>query len=179
MKSKTLQKLASVISTLSTRQVGHTTLMKKGTDSYDRPFGVIVHSMDFGKQVLGENPNGKAFTLNTIDSSNGSKIPLVFDNHTLAKFLGDIHWELESAIKAAEGAKKNQKIIMDFFEDYQSMAIDAEYILMDYVDLPWWKFAKKRSLMSKYIWLSNKRVALFQELLIKIKPGRLDEILNN
>ena len=33
--------------------------------------------------------------------------------------------------------------------------------------------------MAKYIWLSNKRVALFQELLMKIKPARLDEMLDN
>jgi hypothetical protein len=179
MKSKTLQKLASVISTISTRGVGHTTLMKKGTDSYDRPFGIISHSTPSGKEILGENQNGSVYTIDTIDNMRGAKMPVIFDNHILAKFLGDIHWELESAIKTAEGARKNQKIIMDFFEEYQNMAIDAEYVLMDYVELPWWKIAKKRSLMSKYIWLSNKRVSLFQELLMKIKPGRLDEILNN
>ena len=130
MKSKTLQKLADVISTLST---------------FD----------------------------NAKDST--SKI----DNLTLAKFLGDVHWELEKSSKSSDGAKKNQKVIMEFFENYQNMAIDAEYVLMDYIETSWWHFSKRNSQMAKYIWLSNKRVALFQELLMKIKPSKIDEILDN
>lgn len=106
-------------------------------------------------------------------------LPKDLDNVELSKLLGDVHWELESSGKIAASAKKNQSLIMDFFEDYQNLAIDAEYVLMDYIETPWWRFATKRSHMSKYIWLSNKRIALFQELLTKIKPGRLDEMLNN
>jgi len=97
----------------------------------------------------------------------------------LIKLLGDAHWEIENLSKVSNTAQKNQKIIMDFFEEYQSMAIDAEYILMDYIETPWWHFSKRSTRLAKYIWLSNKRVALFQELLMKIKPARLDEMLDN
>lgn len=179
MKSKTLQKLADVISTLTTRQVGHTTLMKKGIDSYDHPFGVITQSVASSKEIIGENPNGSAYTISTLDNMRGTKMPVIFDNHALAKFLGDVHWELEKSSKSSDDAKKNQKVIMEFFEDYQNMAIDAEYVLMDYIETSWWHFSKRSSQMAKYIWLSNKRVALFQELLMKIKPSKIDEMLDN
>lgn len=101
------------------------------------------------------------------------------DNSELVKLLGEVHWELENSSKTVDSAKKNQSLIMSFFEDYQNLAIDAEYVLMDYIETPWWRFATKRSQMSKYIWISNKRIALFQELLMKVKPGRIDEMLNN
>lgn len=130
MKSKTLQKLADVISNLS---------------NIDNTKGQIHNT----------------------------------DNLTLAKFLGDVHWELEKSSKSSDDAKKNQKVIMEFFEDYQNMAIDAEYVLMDYIETSWWHFSKRSSQMAKYIWLSNKRVALFQELLMKIKPSKIDEMLDN
>ena len=117
-------------------------------------------------------------TLSTVDNTTDTKNPLL-DNLTLAKFLGDVHWELDNATKIATASKKNQKLVMDFFEEYQNLAIDAEYVLMDYVETSWWHFSKRSSQMAKYIWLSNKRVTLFQELLMKIKPARLDEMLDN
>ena len=115
--------------------------------------------------------------LSNIDNSKGQIHNT--DNLTLAKFLGDVHWELEKSSKSSDDAKKNQKVIMEFFEDYQNMAIDAEYVLMDYIETSWWHFSKRSSQMAKYIWLSNKRVALFQELLMKIKPSKIDEMLDN
>ena len=106
-------------------------------------------------------------------------LPKDQENSELIKVLGDAHWEIENLSKVSNTAQKNQKVIMNFFEEYQSMAIDAEYILMDYIETPWWHFSKRNTRLSKYIWLSNKRVALFQELLMKIKPPRLDEMLDN
>ena len=53
-------------------------------------------------------------------------LPKDQENSELIKVLGDAHWEIENLSKVSNAAQKNQKVIMNFFEEYQNMAIDAE-----------------------------------------------------
>jgi len=66
---------------LTTRQAGHTTLMKRGISNYERKKLVMVHNMSYGRDL--RIPKNEIVTLNSLDRLRGNDLPLVIDNSTL------------------------------------------------------------------------------------------------
>ena len=66
---------------LTSRQVGHTTLMKRGTSNYEQKKLVMVHNMSYGRD-LGLLKN-EVVSLHSLDRLRGSDLPLAIDNGTL------------------------------------------------------------------------------------------------
>ena len=65
----------------TTRQVGHTTLMKRGISNYERKKLVMVHNMSYGRDL--RIPKNEIVTLNSLDRLRGNDLPLAIDNGTL------------------------------------------------------------------------------------------------
>ena len=65
----------------TTRQAGHTTLMKRGTSNYEQRKLVLVHNMSYGRDL--NIPKDEIVTLNSLDRLRGHDLPLVIDNGTL------------------------------------------------------------------------------------------------
>jgi hypothetical protein len=179
MKNKVLQKLSNLISVLSTRQVGHTTLMKIGADSYDKPFGVIVHTTNYGLQITKENPNAKVVSISSLDSIKGMKLPVILDNHAIAMLLGDIHHEVDSLEKKAHVLEKNLNLVMEIFEKYQNLSHKAEEYLFEYMETPFWKIQKKKFLMDQYKTVGVELVAMLESMHIKYKKSNNEKVSNN
>ena len=81
---------------LSSRQVGHTTLMKRGVSNYERKKLVLVHNMSYGRD-LGV-PKNETITPNSLDRLRGCDVPLAIDNGTLSEIFRtslDAHCRLE------------------------------------------------------------------------------------
>ena len=66
---------------VSSRQVGHTTLMKRGTSNFEQKKRVIVHNMSYGRD-LGV-PKNEIVTLNSLERLRGCDLPLAIDNCSL------------------------------------------------------------------------------------------------
>lgn len=75
--------------------------------------------------------------------------------------------------------EKNYKQLLQFIEEYQDLAIDSELSLIAYNECWWWQFKKKKQCMQDYMKFNQAKVDLFMKLVYKIKPSKLDEILNN
>jgi hypothetical protein len=78
----------------STRNTGHTTLLKEGTKHYDRPFFVLVHNANYGTE-LGIDPKDTVSYQN-LDKLRGHKRPIVFDNGVMRELLSDALMRIES-----------------------------------------------------------------------------------
>lgn len=90
---------------MSTRAVGHTTLMKKGTDNYDKPYCILTHNTEAGS-VLGFDRRN-IVTVNSLDRLRGSSRPLAIDNGAMIELLIDVIMRIESL------EEENKKLIKD------------------------------------------------------------------
>jgi hypothetical protein len=69
----------------TTRGIGHTTLMKKGTDNYGDNKCVLTFNMEHG-EVMGFNPK-EIVTLQSLDRTRGAARPMAIDNGTMMVLL--------------------------------------------------------------------------------------------
>jgi len=73
------------------RGVGHTELLKKGIENYDKKFFLVAGSYQQGKNLVSEikNPNAILITLDDIGSYKlrGLRYPIAFDNFAMIKLI--------------------------------------------------------------------------------------------
>jgi hypothetical protein len=69
----------------STRRIGHTTLMKKGTDNYGDNKCILAFNMEHGNN-MGFKPK-EIITLQNLDRTKGSSRPMAIDNGTMIVLL--------------------------------------------------------------------------------------------
>ena len=140
-----VNKLKALIETISTRGVGHTLLMKKGTESYDKPFIQIGFTMSSMKaSELDKNPNSKLVTIDGIISgkAKGLEGPVAIDNHVIRELMSDALLTIECMEASID--KKNQVMeeLMNVVEYYQDRAHKIEKISLQLAYTPWWKIRR-------------------------------------
>lgn len=87
MNSKIKNKLGIILNHfVSTRQVGHTTVMKEGVNAHPESL-VLVHSSDNAKAL--KLDTSQIVSLNTLERLRGSKKPLVIDNAAMYSLLSE------------------------------------------------------------------------------------------
>jgi len=90
---------------LSTRRAGHTTLMKEGTNHYDKDFFVLAHNMEYG-ETMGFGPKS-AVSWQNLDKLIGHNKPLAIDNGPMTELLADVLVRIE-ALK-----EENKKLLKE------------------------------------------------------------------
>lgn len=90
---------------MATRAVGHTTLLKKGTDNYDKPYCVLTHNTEAGS-VLGFDRKN-IITLNSLDRLRGSARPMAIDNGAMIELLINAIMRIENL------EEENKKLLKD------------------------------------------------------------------
>jgi len=90
---------------MSTRNIGHTTLLKEGSKHYNKEFFVLsLHIKDCGYLEL--KPQ-QVISLENLDKLRGHDKPLIIDNGAMIELLGD-------ALMKIEGLKEeNKKLLKD------------------------------------------------------------------
>lgn len=89
-----------------TRGVGHTTLMKKGVENFDKDTLILTPNMNAG-EVLGFNKD-QIVTWNSLNKLRGHNKPLAIDNGTMMIILEDVIKELQNE-KKKTNEKKNKR----------------------------------------------------------------------
>lgn len=85
---KTVEKLQEIMTYYeASRQAGHTTLMKQGTDNYKGEKLILVHSLNAGTD-LGYNRK-ELVSWGDLSKLRGNKKPLAIDNGTMWSILRD------------------------------------------------------------------------------------------
>lgn len=142
-------KLTALIDAISKRGVGHTSLMKRGTDSYERPFLQIGSTLTEMKQAgLDQNPNCKLCTIEGIASgkAKGLDLPVAIDNYVIREVMLDALLTLESMKVSLEAKNQVMEELMNIIEYYQDRAHSIETISMELAVTPWYKVRKLISL---------------------------------
>jgi hypothetical protein len=142
------EKLNFLISIFSKREIGNTTLIKKGIDNYDRPFRVISHSLSFSKEVIGDSKFGNPLTI-TRTGSIASKGPAVLDHQLLCSIASESLEEIEKLEELSEKSSKFMNSVMVMSERYQERCHNIEDITLELWLCPWWNFNLKRKLIKK------------------------------
>jgi hypothetical protein len=88
----------------TTRQAGHTTLLKEGTKHYDRPFFVLTHNMNHGRE-LGLDPKD-VISYQDPEKLRGYSRPLVIDNGVMHELLSDALMRIEALKEENKKLKK-------------------------------------------------------------------------
>jgi hypothetical protein len=152
MKKPTIDKIKDLIIAIGNRQVGNTTLMMKGTENYDRPYGVISHSVEYSEDLLSRNKSelGKGFSINNLDAIKETQIPVLIDNAALVHFLESVVKDMENSI-TKEDAKKLMDPIMEMAEIYQDRSHQLEQSVLSYMLCPWWAPGRRREMKDEML----------------------------
>ena len=167
---KTINKLKMLLSAVGQRQVGHTTLMKKGVENYDRKFGLIAHNMQSAQDILDTSGSklGKAFSLSKLGSNfHGFSMPYVIDNGALSILLEEVINVMEDSLTYEE-IRKLTNPIMEMVEIYQERTHKLELLVLDRIKCNWWEFSKKARLDK----------VILETMTEANNDSRLDEIFN-
>jgi AAA+ ATPase superfamily predicted ATPase len=146
---KIKEKLNFLISVFNRRQIGNTTLIKKGIDNYDRPFGVVSHNLSFSKEVIGESKFGNPLTITRTGSIVGSKTPVIIDHHLLHSIASESLEQIQNLEERVEKSSKFMNSVMVMSERYQKRCHNIEDIALELWLCPWWNFPLKRKLVEK------------------------------
>jgi hypothetical protein len=142
--------LRELWSYLSIRQTGKTSLLKAGTDNYDRPHWVLVPTMKYGKTVLKtSNENQKLIGLNNLEKLYGSRDPLIIDQETNVMIFS---MALDHINLLEMDRNVRDKVIMELAElceMYQEDSHIMEKHIMDGLQIPFWNFVKRISYRKK------------------------------
>jgi AAA+ ATPase superfamily predicted ATPase len=143
---KTINKLKMILSAVGQRQVGHTTLIKKGIENYDRKFGVIAHNTQAAQEIIDTSGSklGKAFSLHN-PNFQGFSMPYVIDNGSLSVLLEEVISVMEDSLTYEE-IRELTNPIMEMCEIYQERSHRLEILVMDYIKCSWWNFRAKVNL---------------------------------
>ena len=114
---------------LSHRQIGHTTLLKKGADNYDKPFFIVCSDLKHVQTIKRElkNKNAKLITLSTFeDKTRGTENPIAFDNFTLNTIFQEVkisfdEFEILHTKTVSELELENYNNLKYFFKYYRTV----------------------------------------------------------
>lgn len=134
-------KLKTLVSVISTRGVGHTSLMKTGTATYDKPFIQVGFTMSAMKASgLDQNPNAKLMTIDRLSQEpTSSSMPVAIDNHVIRELLSDILITVECMESSIDKKNRVMEELMNIVEYYQDRAHKIERIGLELALTPWWK----------------------------------------
>lgn len=143
---KTINKLKMLLTAVGRRQVGHTTLMKKGVENYDREFGVIAHNKKYAEEIIDTSGSklGKPFSISNLNVQ-GFSMPFVIDNATLSVLLEEVISLMENSLTHDE-IRKLTDPIMEMVEIYQARTHRIELLTLDRIKCGWWEVSKKTRL---------------------------------
>jgi hypothetical protein len=152
MKKPTIDRIKDLIIAIGNRQVGNTTLMMRGTENYDRPYGVISYSVEYSEDILAKSKHGlgKGFSINDLDAIKETQIPVLIDNAALVIFLESIVKDMENSI-TKEDAKKLMDPIMEMAEIYQDRSHQLEQSVLSYMLCPWWAPGRRREMKDEML----------------------------
>ena len=97
---------------MATRKVGHTTLLKKGTDNYEKPFCVLTHNTETAR-ILGFSPKDTV-SLYSLDRLRGSSRPLAIDNGAMIEILSDAMFRIETQKEQIKALEEKKQTIITF-----------------------------------------------------------------
>lgn len=135
-------KLKALVRAISTRGVGHTTLMKVGTDSYPDKFIQVGFTMSSMKEAGADrNPNATLVTVDGIASGKiaGMDLPVAVDNHVIRELMADALLTIECMQSSIEIKNQVMNELMNIVEYYQERAHKIERIGLELALTPWWK----------------------------------------
>jgi hypothetical protein len=140
----TIDKLKALYRALSTRQVGHTSLMMKGTDSYDRRFYMVGLNRTHASQIVSDNvDNAVIVTIEQLqERSAGETLPVAVDNCVIADLIDGALSEIfmrEDLLSTRSDLINN---LMKITEIYQDRSHAIEELSLEMLRCPWWKFRK-------------------------------------
>lgn len=93
---KQIEKLKELMTYYNvTRQVGHTRLVKEGTEHYEGPKLILVYNMDHGANTFPKSNKDEIISWQNLKSLRGHHRPLAVDNGTMWGILGDSIEEIE------------------------------------------------------------------------------------
>jgi hypothetical protein len=163
---KTINKLKMLLSAVGQRQVGHTTLIKKGIENYDREFGVIAHNTQAAQEIIDTSGSklGKAFPISNLNVQ-GSSMPFAIDNGSLSILLEEVINVMEDSLTYEE-IRKLTDPIMEMVEIFQERAHKLELLVLNRIKCNWWEFSKKARLDKE----------MLETITESNKDSRLDEI---
>lgn len=135
------EKLRTIINVMRRRQVGNTTLMKKGTDSYERPFLLLSHKLDFSKYVLDTSENGKPVSMQSVEKALAGigDVPVAIDHVVVQQLLE----ESLSVVEKYDAAAKLSKDLMEIVEFFQEHTHALEALSMKRQLCAPWDFSRK------------------------------------
>ena len=139
------EKLRKIADLIGYRQVGHTTLAKKGIQNYDREFLVVSHKVAFSKELVEENKLGKAVSL---ESATPGK-PAVVDHALLEMTMRDAIAEIEFLEETADAQRQLLEKATELAEIFQDRSHELEKLWMDRVACGFWQFERKRVIDEK------------------------------
>ncbi len=144
----TAKKLVELILLLNDRQVGNTTLMRKGTDNYDRKFAIVAKTQDNAKDLT-ENKNALFFSLGNLNDLNkGYHLPIAIDHTALSALVSQA---VDYILSSYSEEDLNERVdpVMKLAELYQERCHKIERLSTDYAFCPWWMFGKRIKLRNK------------------------------
>ena len=161
---------------LGLREVGNTTLMKKGTENYDREFYVVSNSLDYSKEIVGASKYGNVVTMNNVEKLNGISSPVLIDHHLVAFVLANAIEKMDRNEEEMERMKKVIDKLMSIAEYYQDRSHKTEDLTIELLTCKWWQFSKKSRIKSE-LWsliLNNSKSPTIDELF-----GNIEDIISS
>lgn len=135
-------KLRSLVEIISTRGVGHTSLMRIGTDSYSKKFiqlGVSHSQMRSAEKEA--NPNAVFITINDVDQgkAKGLDLPVAVDNYVIRELAEDAALTIECMQSSLTTKNQVMEELMNLVEYYQDRTHSIEKLSFELATTPWWK----------------------------------------
>ena len=148
---KEIHKLRNLLSVIGTRKVGHTTLMKRGADNYDKKFGIVGMSTDDAKLLVGDNMDlAIPASLKSLVRFDGMDIPVAIDNSVWYTVISDVISILEKSM-LKEDIRPITENLMVLVEVYQERSHKIESAIVDYFVCPFWSLSKKTKIRQEII----------------------------
>ena len=89
------------------RGIGHTELLKKGTEQYDQKYYIVASNLNHARDIVRQSKNQNAIPLTLLgtgsDKLRGSRYPMALDNSAIILLLRETYYEFDQLlIKNAE-----------------------------------------------------------------------------
>lgn len=101
---------------LINRRVGHTRLLKEGTDNYKGDKFILCYNMEHGK-AMGFNPNKEVLSWQSMEKLLGHKKPLAIDNETIIVILDETLKEINKLENEIQKFKEQRKQLIKILNE--------------------------------------------------------------
>jgi AAA+ ATPase superfamily predicted ATPase len=147
---KEIHKLRQLLSVIGSRGVGHTTLIKKGVENYDRKFGVIGLNSDHASQLAEGRDLAVGASMRSLSKFEDMSIPVVVDNSAWYTIISEVITLLESSM-LKEDIRPIADNLMTLVEVYQERSHKIESAIVDYFVCPFWRFSEKTKIRQEIV----------------------------